>query len=95
MAKGCGIIDSLINNLPFELHIPGYQYCGPGTKLEKRLLRGDKGINKLDEACMYHDIAYNDTDLNVRHKADLQLLNMAKNRLKSKQAKRGKKLLHG
>lgn len=55
---GGGIINSLIDNLPFEVHLPGYQYCGPGTKLEKRLARGDPGINPLDAACKVHDIAY-------------------------------------
>lgn len=92
MKQGRGILNNVINNLPFELHIPGYQFCGPGTKLQKRLLRGDRGINKLDEACMYHDIAYNNKDLKVRHKADLELLNMAKKRLKSKDAGKGEKL---
>lgn len=28
--RGKGIINSLINHLPFEMHVPGYQYCGPG-----------------------------------------------------------------
>jgi hypothetical protein len=92
MKKGSGIINSVINKLPIELHLPGYQFCGPGTKLEKRLLKGDRGINKLDEACMYHDIAYNNNDLNVRHKADLQLLNMAKKRLQSKDAGKREKV---
>lgn len=91
--EGNGLLNSVINNLPFELHLPGYNYCGPGTKLEKRLLRGDRGVNKLDEACMHHDIAYaNHTDLPNRHKADLQLLNMAKQRLKSNDAGKGEKL---
>lgn len=93
MKEGSGIVNSLINNLPFELHLPGYQFCGPGTKLEKRLQRGDRGINKLDEACMYHDIAYNNnSDINVRHKADLELLNMAKQRLNSRDARKGEKV---
>lgn len=91
MEEGSGIVDSLINNIPVEIHLPGYQYCGPGTKLRKRLLRGDRGINKLDEACMYHDIAYTNSDLNVRHKADLKLLDMAKTRINSKDAKKGEK----
>ena len=26
------------------MHIPGYQYCVPGTKLTKRLACGDPGI---------------------------------------------------
>lgn len=91
MKEGSGIVNDLINNIPFELHLPGYQFCGPGTKLTKRLQRGDRGINKLDEACMYHDIAYNNSDLSVRHKADLELLNMAKKRLKAKDAGLGEK----
>lgn len=42
---------------------------------------------------MQHDIAYaKHTDLSLRHKADLQLLNMAKQRLKSKDAGKGEKL---
>lgn len=90
---GGGLVNSLINNLPFELHLPGYNYCGPGTKLVKRLARGDKGINILDNACMHHDIAYTKfSDLENRHKADLDLLNMAKQRLRSKDAKRGEKI---
>lgn len=91
--QGGGLVNTLINNLPFEVHLPGYNYCGPGTKLQKRLQRGDRGVNKLDEACMHHDIAYaNHTDYPNRQKADLQLFNMAKQRLKSKDASKGEKL---
>ena len=32
-----------------EFHWPGYQYLGPGTKLKKRLARGDPGLNRLDK----------------------------------------------
>lgn len=56
--QGRGFFDKIIDKIPVELHLPSYQYCGPGTKLEERLARGDKGINKLDEACKEHDIAY-------------------------------------
>lgn len=55
---GCGLINSVIDKLPFEAHLPGYQYCGPGTKLQKRLARGDPGINPLDASCKVHDISY-------------------------------------
>jgi len=48
----------MINVLPFELHIPGYQFCDPGTRLENRLTRGDQGINSLDVACREHDIVF-------------------------------------
>lgn len=91
--KGEGLINSVINGLPFEFHIPGYQFCGPGTRLRERLARGETGINKLDNACMQHDIAYdNSNSLNDRHKADLQLINMAKRRLQSKDATKGEKI---
>ena len=40
------------------MHIPGYQYCGPETKLRERLAREDPGVNELDRACKEHDIAY-------------------------------------
>lgn len=72
MFSGSGLINNLINKLPFELHIPGYQYCGPGTRLQKRLSRGDPGINPLDSACKEHDIAYsqNREDIEKRNSAD-------------------------
>jgi len=40
--KSRGLLNRAINALPFELHIPGYQFCGPGKHLEKRLIRGDQ-----------------------------------------------------
>jgi ribosomal protein S5 len=85
-------VATLINKLPVELHIPGYNYCGPGTKLSKRLSRGDKGVNDLDEACKEHDIAYNKSlDLINRHKADRVLLEKAKLRLHSSNSSLGEK----
>lgn len=91
--RGGGLLNSLINNLPFELHLPRYNYCGPGTRLSERLRRGDQGINQLDSACMQHDIAYNNSNnLEDRHRADLELINMAKQRMKSKNAGKREKL---
>lgn len=91
--QGGGLLNNIINNLPFELHLPGYNYCGPGTRLRERLLRGDKGINQLDDACMRHDIAYSKhSSLEDRHKADLELLNMAKRRSKASDSRRGEKI---
>jgi len=89
---GRGIVNTLINKLPIELHLPGYQYCGPGTKLKKRLARGDKGINLLDSACKNHDIAYsNSTDISERHKADYELEQRAWERFKSSDSSFGEK----
>ena len=90
--KGEGLVNSLINNLPFEAHLVGYNYCGPGTKLEKRLARGDVGINPLDEACKEHDIAYNTyKDLERRRAADLVLLQKAIERINAADTPFGEK----
>ena len=62
--KGKGIINKAINNLPFEMHLPGYNFAGPGTNLVKRLNPDltpkafSKPINRVDEAAMNHDICY-------------------------------------
>jgi len=62
-----------------EYHIPGYNYCGPGTKLEERMARGDKAINELDACCQIHDLAYaNSDDAEVRVRADQKLGRCAK-----------------
>jgi len=75
----------LITNLPIELHLPGYQFFGPGTKLAERLKRGDKGINALDAACREHDITYSQfKDLKNRHQADNILAKRAWERFKAK-----------
>lgn len=31
--RGDGIVDKIIDKVPFEMHVPGYQYCGPGKEL--------------------------------------------------------------
>lgn len=91
-SSGKGIFNKIINKLPFELHIPGYQYCGPGTNLKKRLNRGDKGINPLDQACREHDIFYfQHKGTDSRHKADRVLAERAWERVKSKDATVGEK----
>ena len=86
--RGKGLVNKVINSLPFELHLPGYQYCGPGTKLAKRLARGDPGINPLDAACKDHDIAYsrNREDVAARNAADRELASRAWQRVFAKDA---------
>ena len=52
-------IQKALSKTGIEFHIPGgYQYAGPGTRLEKRLARGDPGKNRLDRIAKQHDIAY-------------------------------------
>lgn len=83
--KGCGLLDKIVNKLPIELHVPGYQYCGPGTKLSKRIARGDPGINPLDQACKIHDIAYDKYSQGPeRYKADKLLAKKAWERVKAR-----------
>jgi len=44
---------------------------GPGTHLEKRLKRGDPGINHIDRISKQHDIDYSKAkSLKDKHKAD-------------------------
>lgn len=89
---GTGFLNDAINKLPIELHIPGYQYCGPGTKLARRLNRGDPGINNLDRACKSHDIAYSKfKSIDKRHEADKELSEKAWERFKSSDASFGEK----
>ena len=77
-----GFINTLLNHGKYipEMHLPGYNYAGPFTKLETRLKRGDKPINKLDEAAMHHDVAYhNYKDKPTRWKHDKVLQDKAYN----------------
>lgn len=91
--KGSGLVNNLINCLPFELHLPGYNYCGPGTRLKERIARGDKGVNKLDEYCKDHDISYNKYHtLQDRHRADIILMKMARKRVLASDASTGEKI---
>ena len=87
------LVNTAIDTLPIELHIPGgYQYCGPGTKLGKRIARGDLGINKLDKACKEHDIAYSNSSDSARRKiADNILAGKAWERVKSLDANAGER----
>lgn len=87
------LLNRTIDILPIELHLPGgYQYCGPGTKLAKRLARKDPGINKLDQACKEHDIAYSKySDSAHRTAADRILAAQAWNRVKSSDSSVGEK----
>jgi hypothetical protein len=43
-----------------EQHAPCANFCGPGTKINERLKRGDEGVTKADEICKIHDIDYED-----------------------------------
>jgi len=63
-ASGKGFINDTINSLPFKMHMPGHNFTGPGTKLNKRLNEDmtpkawSKPINRVDKAAYHHDICY-------------------------------------
>ena len=68
--EGGSLLNKIINNLPVEMHLPGYNFAGPGTKLNKRLnpdmtpKEWSKPINRVDKAAYHHDLCYlknNDT----------------------------------
>ena len=64
MKKGGSILNRMINSLPVEMHLPGHNFTGPGTKLKKRLnpdltpKEWSKPINRIDKAAYHHDICY-------------------------------------
>lgn len=77
--------------LKFLLTFEFFRFCGPGTKLDKRI--NQTGINPLDSACKEHDIAYSKVkDLESRHKADKILADKSWERVKSKDATLGEKI---
>lgn len=91
--RGKGLVNKLISSLPFEAHVPGYNFLGPGTKLQKRLARGDTPINGLDAAAREHDISYSKTkDTKERNKADLVLADQAWERVKAKDSSLGERV---
>ncbi len=76
------ITNALNTLLPFEKHLPGMRYCGPGTNLKLKLnddgatpRRGFEPVDRVDEAAMRHDIKYQQfDDLRHRNLADKQML---------------------
>ena len=98
--RGKGIVDKFISALPVELHMLGTDetdkktkrtsFCGPGTKLNKRLGSNDvphdwsKPINDLDRACYKHDIAYRDNKDNSSRNAADNVLSAAAKRFEGK-----------
>ncbi|GBO36550.1 hypothetical protein AVEN_166995-1 [Araneus ventricosus] len=76
--KGKGVVNAAISQLPFEMHLPGHQFTGPGTQLlrGKTRLNPDltpkewsKPINRVDESAYSHDVCYlKNKDTETRNK---------------------------
>lgn len=91
--SGDGLLNSAINNLNFEAHLPGMNFCGPGTRLKERLARGDQPVNKLDSLCLKHDLFYDrEKETTKRHEADRILAEGALQRFKSRDASIGERV---
>lgn len=50
-----------INKLQIVLHILGYQFCSPGTKLKQLLAQAQLNINPIDKACHAWEAWYGNT----------------------------------
>lgn len=80
LCRAPGLVISSINSLHFELHIPAYKYCGPGTILDKRLARNHISINPYEEGYKVHDISYaTSSRLEDRYEADKILVKLFQN----------------
>ena len=81
-ATDLDIVDVFNACLPFEKHLPGMNYCGPGTKLLKKLdddgktpKKGFEPVDRVDEAALKHDIRYSQhDDLRHRNQADKDMI---------------------
>ena len=74
--RGRGIdIQKWLGKTGIEFLWPGYQFMGPGTHLEKRLKRGDQGINRLDRIAKKRDIDYSHANnLQDKWQADTKMI---------------------
>ena len=67
-ATGGSFLNTLVNKLPFEMHLPGHNFTGPGTKLYKRLnpdgtpKEWSIPINRVDNAAYHNDLCYSKYD---------------------------------
>ena len=61
---GASFLNTLMNKLPLEMHLPEHSFSGPGTKLYKRLnpdgtlKEWSLPINRVDNAAYHHDLCY-------------------------------------
>ena len=73
-------IQKLIEKTGKEFRWPKANYLGSGTRLQQRLKRGDRGVNRLDELAKIHDIDYSKAkSLKDKWKADDKMIRAIKN----------------
>ena len=67
-ATGESFLKTLVNKLHFEMHLPGHNVTGPGTKLYKRINADGTPkewsiqIDRVDNAAYHHDLCYSKHD---------------------------------
>lgn len=54
--RGTGVENTLSNKIPFQIHLPGNQFCEPGMKFEEQ-----RDIIPLDKDCRGQKTIYNQT----------------------------------
>ena len=65
---GGSILNTFVNNLPFEMNLPGHNFTGLGLKLNKRLHSNGTPKNwsmpkkRVDNAAYHHDLCYSKHD---------------------------------
>ena len=68
VVAGGSFLNSLVNKLSFEMHLPGHNFTDPGTQLNKRLnpngtpREWSMPINRVDNAAYHHDLCYSKHD---------------------------------
>jgi hypothetical protein len=68
LVASTGLIPNFRGVEPDELHVPFANWEGPGTKVEKRLARGDLGTTASDTAARQHDIDYMNIGKQIKSK---------------------------
>ena len=69
--RGRGLdIQKWLGKTEIEFHWPGYQFMGPGTRLAKRLKRGDPGINWLEKIAKQCDSQESERQMESRYEND-------------------------
>ena len=67
-AAGDSFLNTLVNKLPFEVHLPGHNFTDTGTNLYKRLnpdgtpKEWSMPTNRVDNAAYHHDLSYSKHD---------------------------------
>ena len=67
-AASGSFLNTLMNKLPFEMHLPGHNVTGSETKLNKRLnpdgtpKEWSIPINRVDNAAYHHNLCYSKHD---------------------------------